>query len=267
MATWRRRAYLISAMQDHRVLVAQTPTGLADAVSSGKFMLPFESRMTMAEALQLVSSDSPSDIAYIQSQNNNLASDFARLDKDVPPSFAFADEAFGCTPDARNVWFGNSKSTSSLHKDPYENLYGVVAGVKIFTLIPPHECPFLYEREFAVARHSLNTATGEWTVEDQPETTVPWIPVDPTSPNYAAFPLFRHCQPVTVEVHPGDLLYLPSLWFHHVQQREEQLDGFKAAIAVNMWYDMDFDSRYAYFNFLRSLSSPSHHFNDCIQTY
>ena len=37
---------------------------------------------------------------------------------------------------------------SSLHKDPYENLYSVIHGEKHFTLINPTYYPFMRENEY-----------------------------------------------------------------------------------------------------------------------
>lgn len=49
----------------------------------------------------------------------------------------FAKEAFDKEPDAVNFWMGDSRAISSMHKDPYENMYCVISGFKDFILIPP----------------------------------------------------------------------------------------------------------------------------------
>lgn len=41
------------------------------------------------------------------------------------------------------------------------------------------------------------------------------------------------------------------MWFHHVSQCP---DSRGLTIAVNYWYDMRFDIKYAYFNFLQSIN-------------
>lgn len=38
---------------------------------------------------------------------------------------------------------GYNDSVSSMHKDPYENIYCVVQGEKHFTLMPPDCYPFM----------------------------------------------------------------------------------------------------------------------------
>ena len=39
---------------------------------------------------------------------------------------------------------------------------------------------------------------------------------------------------MVVDVHAGDLLYLPALWIHHVAQRGPLV------VAVNWWSDLDY---------------------------
>lgn len=46
------------------------------------------------------------------------------------------------------------------------------------------------------------------------------------------------------------------MWFHHVRQTP---DNRGLTIAVNYWYDMRFDIKYAYFNFLQSVHHPAVH--------
>jgi len=75
---------------------------------------------------------------------------------------------------------------------------------------------------------------------------VPWIAIDPLSPDLSLYPDFSKAHPLHVRIGPGDLLYLPSLWFHHVRQSDE-------CIAVNFWYDMSMDVKFVYFQFLEQL--------------
>lgn len=73
-----------------------------------------------------------------------------------------------------------------------------------------------------------------------------WVAIDPLEPDYKTYPKFVDANTYYVRVKKGDCLYLPSLWFHHVRQSH-------ACIAVNYWYDMDFDLKYCYYKMLESL--------------
>jgi hypothetical protein len=66
------------------------------------------------------------------------------LQASAGPLLLWAEQAFGTgPPDAVNIWIGDERAHSSLHKDPYENLFYVASGEKIFTLYPPSDAAFL----------------------------------------------------------------------------------------------------------------------------
>ena len=79
------------------------------------------------------------DVLYLQSQNDNLHDEMHDLLEDATDELPFASEVFGSSPEVANVWIGDERSVTSLHKDPYENLYLVVQGTKTFDLLPPTE--------------------------------------------------------------------------------------------------------------------------------
>jgi hypothetical protein len=82
-----------------------------------------------------------------------------------------------------------------------------------------------------VEHHDKYQGISEMSTHISDANTIPWICIDPLSPDYASYPLYRNATPVRVRVDAGDALYLPSLWFHHVQQSH-------ACIAINYWYDL-----------------------------
>lgn len=101
---------------------------------------------------------------------------------DVPAAVALGEAAFGNAPEAVNLWIGDSRSVSSCHKDHYENLYVVVRGEKVFTLLPPSAAPFLHERPCTPAHYEWHPdASGERRLaavpDAEPTAKVPWIPV------------------------------------------------------------------------------------------
>jgi len=186
---------------------------------------------------------------------------------DIDLVLPWANDLFGTKPEYCNLWLGESRSVSSTHKDQFENLYAVVVGEKHFTLFHPSNIPFLYERRYRQARWSSgysksglgitgNMDPKKWKiVPSEPPNDIPWISVNPDEPNLKTFPLYRYAKPVHAVVRAGDVLYLPSMWYHHVRQQGDEPDG--KAIAINYWYDMQFDSKYAYFDFLHNCATTT----------
>ena len=215
-------------------------------------------------------------VLYYSQQNDCLRTELLSLfhANIFPSTFKFAEEAFGTgSPDAINLWVGNEQSVSSMHKDHYENLFYVCSGEKVFTLCPPADVPFLHSGQYPsgtfcqVHADPSNRAMMWVVVPDSKSTSdigmveeidmVQWM--EPDIQNYQMqysdntdndydnkFPLLKFAHPIEVRVKAGEMLYLPSLWFHRVTQSME-------TVGVNYWYDMKFDSKWCYFNFLQRL--------------
>lgn len=239
--------YLRQVIGQQEVTVAVTPNGYADAVCDGHFIMPEERRMTMNEFLDIIENPQPKQgIFYVQKQNSNLTDEFQKLMQDVETEPAWGTEVFGKPPDAANMWIGDSRAVTSMHKDHYENLYCVITGWKKFILIPPSDVPFVPYEVYPAAKYK--EAEGQFSfVPDTNTGQVPWIAIDPLSPDLVQHPEYARCRPIEVTVHAGEMLYLPSLWFHHVRQSH-------GCIAVNLWYDMEFDIKYNYFKFVESVA-------------
>jgi jumonji domain-containing protein 7 len=133
--------YLIDKIK-HEITVAETPDGRADAIKDGKFVLPREVKKRIGDFFTELKDKSK--VCYIQKQNSSIDLEFQELREDFE-ELEFGNAIFGRKPEATNIWIGDERSISSLHKDPYENLYVVVSGKKTFTLLPPTDTPFLYK--------------------------------------------------------------------------------------------------------------------------
>lgn len=207
-------------------------------------------------------------ICYIQKQNSNLLSDFPELEDDLDSSVLnFAKEAFDKKPDAVNFWMGDARAVTSMHKDPYENIYCVIAGFKDFILIPPvdvHLVPrqtyqsAIFESDDAGAFHIRPLFDGEFEEfpsisllikfpsDCQKPIVLDWVSIDPLAPDLKKYPNYSTANVYKVRINAGDILYLPSLWYHHVQQSHK-------CIAVNYWFDMEYDSRYCFYKMMERL--------------
>ncbi|KAK9289574.1 hypothetical protein L1049_007730 [Liquidambar formosana] len=275
ISSWSTDSYLnraLSSDDHHLVSVHLTPNGRADALapnpngdpSSLCFASAHVESMPFHLALLHISNSKKGFVAYAQQQNDCFRTEYSALAADCEAHIPWATEALGCLPEAVNLWIGNHFSETSFHKDHYENLYAVVSGEKHFLLLPPTDVHRMYIRQYAQAHYSFSQATGEFTLEvENPVRYVPWCSVNPyPSPEtrdreISEFPLyFNGPKPFECTVKAGEILYLPSMWFHHVRQSP---DSQGRTIAINYWYDMQFDIKYAYFNFLQSIHYLSTH--------
>lgn len=242
---WTPR-YLREKAGHSEVTVAVTPDGYADAVKDGLFVMPEERRMSFSHFLDIMSGEvCPRGIFYIQKQNSNFFDEFGCLQDDSEADITWATAAFGRQPDAVNFWMGDARAVTSMHRDHYENIYCVVSGQKDFILLPPTDLPWVPYEKFRTATYHENTRTGCFDTVPGDD-TVPWIPLDAENPDLEKYPDYSRTSPVRCTLTAGDVLYLPSLWFHHVRQSH-------SCIAINFWYDMEFDIRYCYYKLLESI--------------
>jgi len=132
------------------------------------------------------------------------------------PTFAADNGLPFLAPDIEpRVWIGNA-SLVSCHYDTFDNLACVVAGERRFTLYPPDAIGDLYVGpiDHTMSGPPVSLAAG----------------TAPGDPRYPRFEAARE-RAVTAELKPGDVLYLPKLWWHQV----EATSPFN--VLVNFWWD------------------------------
>ena len=167
-------------------------------------------------------------------ENDNLRDEYSPLIPDVPRDIKFASEGLDKNPDAVNLWLGNECSTTALHKDNYENIYVQIRGEKHFTLLPPVEMPCVNETNLSRGRYMpTEGSNGKLSIiADEGAEHVP-VPVwDPDEPTKRATAYSKLSNPTKLTLKESDMLYLPAMWYHKVEQSsgKEQF-----ACSVNYW--------------------------------
>ena len=118
-------------------------------------------------------------------------------------------------PGARaRLWLSNHSRVAA-HYDVARNVACVVAGTRRVTIFPPEQVENLYMGPFE------HTMAG-------PSVSM----VDFHAPDYERFPRFRDAQTaaMTATLEPGDAIYIPTLWWHHI----ESFGDFN--LLVNHWW-------------------------------
>jgi len=151
--------YLREKLGDTEVTVAVTPNGYADAPCEGRFVTPLERALPFGAFLDVMEEPaSQHGVWYIQKQNSNLTDEFSSLMDDLEPGskgeISWFSQALGKKPDAVNFWMGDERAVTSMHKDPYENIYVVLSGYKDFILIPPTDAAWIPYRNYSLASYT-----------------------------------------------------------------------------------------------------------------
>jgi hypothetical protein len=217
-AAFRARAaqglpFLMSGVVKRWPLCSLTPSGLRERFGA----VPVRARvgdyvatafapdramrdMSLAEYLDISAapeSDLPPYVGNLELRElNGMCHWPAYFDKMGPPRF----------------WLGPARTVTPLHCDYDDNIFAQIWGRKRIFLAPPHHDEYLYTRE------ANPVLFGS--------------PFDPEAPDFDAFPLARQAAIVEVEVHPGDMLYVPAGWYHQVRALSFSLSSNRWARAV-----------------------------------
>ena len=111
-----------------------------------------------------------------------------------------------------NAWIGQPHVIAHCHYDGYHNFYAQLIGRKKFTLFRPTNWPGLYPYPFLHPSH----AQAQVNASDDGDV--------------GKMGLIGRVEAVEVVLEPGDLLYMPPLWFHEVE-------SLSVSVSVNVWTD------------------------------
>jgi hypothetical protein len=136
------------------------------------------------------------------------------IDTWLPGFRAENDLSLGLPDPLASIWIGN-RTRIPAHQDLPDNLACVVSGRRRVTLFPPQQLSNLYigPLDFTPAGQAISL-------------------VDIDAPDFARFPRYAealaHAQ--VAELGPGDAVFIPSMWWHHVRALEDM------NVLVNYWW-------------------------------
>lgn len=136
------------------------------------------------------------------------------VDTCLPGFRAENDLGFGDIDPLASIWMGN-RTRIAAHYDLPDNIACNVIGHRRFTLFPPEQLENLYAGplDFTPAGQAISL-------------------VDFDKPDFKKYPKFRTAlqSAQVAELEPGDAVFIPSMWWHHV----EALDGYN--VLMNYWW-------------------------------
>lgn len=112
----------------------------------------------------------------------------------------------------RNLWISPGGITVGLHYDHAENFNFQLRGEKIFTLYPPGVRAYYPMPMFSQTAHISRV------FRDGPR------------PDLSRFPRFNPSNALRIELHAGDVLYLPAYWWHQVESLGNE------NVNLNFWW-------------------------------
>lgn len=162
-----------------------------DKVTGVNFSVMYQSISALVDWLLEQAPDN-AEARYLQAVLVSAATPSMLPDLDMPLLDA------GIQP---RLWIGNTLRTQT-HFDRPANIACHVAGEKVVTLFPPEQLTNLYVGP-------LDMTPGG-------------VPISMTSlesPDFEAHPRFAQALETAQQTHlePGDALYMPSYWWHHIQ--------------------------------------------------
>ncbi|MFA6113597.1 MAG: cupin-like domain-containing protein [Sphingomonas sp.] len=152
-------------------------------------------------------------LAAAQDDGDYLAAQGGMAEQSMPGFTAANPMPLVSESVAARLWLGNAAIVPA-HHDSMDNIACVVAGRRRFTLFPPDQVANLYLSPY---RTTANSAVSV---------------VDFDQPDLARYPRFADAMVTALiaDLGPGDALYLPALWFHHVRSIE------RVNMMINYWW-------------------------------
>jgi hypothetical protein len=177
----------------HHIVEVQAGRGSDPVYEQNHIAL--KKKLPFGEYIDLITSLRESNDYYMTANNaesNGVIMETLLGDIQPFPEYLTADLADGENGKAY-LWFGPAGTITPLHHDMSNVLFAQVRGRKRFLLYSPLQMPYMY--------HYRNYFSQ----------------VDPENVDRDRFPLFRKAKPIEITVAPGEVLFIPIGWWHHVR--------------------------------------------------
>lgn len=116
-----------------------------------------------------------------------------------------------------NLWFGEAGNKTPLHFDSSHNFLAQVYGRKKVMLFPPEQSEFLSPMPLEEGKNFHLSQL-----------------IDLENPDYDQFPKFKYATPISFVLSPGEVLFIPSGWWHYVT-------SIDIAISINFFWATKID--------------------------
>ena len=135
-----------------------------------------------------------------------ISPDLALISPDLPPPGLLPGEL-----SSNLLLIGQSGNTTPCHYDEQQNLFAQLHGSKRVVLFSPADFGCLYPFPL----HHPSDRQSQ---------------VDLYHPDLRRFPKFAHARPLEAVLRPGDVLYLPQYWWHHIENLDDE------CVSLNFWF-------------------------------
>ncbi|MDZ8237946.1 MAG: cupin-like domain-containing protein [Nostoc sp. ChiQUE01a] len=136
-------------------------------------------------------------------------------------------------------WYGfsskNFSSTTNLHFDPLHNIFAQIRGRKRILLYPPSDYLSFYPPLDGTSGVGFNSK------------------VNPDLSNLELFPKFPRQDKIEITLQPGEILYIPPFWWHHLTAVDEN-------ISLSFWYDLKIEDFFKQKNMLSVFLNIAPHY-------
>ena len=163
-------------------------------------------------------SEFPKDDYWGYSDYNRIQEKFAN-NKALVEAVDWSVFGFPCRDgNDSTLWIGSKGSYTVCHQDSYGcNLVAQIRGRKRWVLFPPEDGDCLYPTRLPFEESSVFST------------------VNILRPDLGKHHRFAQAQSLVVTMQPGDVLFVPRHWWHHVQNLDD-------AVSINTWIEMPEDA-------------------------